>query len=89
MKKTVKSMVTDAMDLITTYSVDDARELHGRDDVQFIDIRDVRELGPDGALLEFDEEREHERLISVAEPELIRSAAAASRGSVVNTLPCA
>jgi rhodanese-related sulfurtransferase len=32
LKKTVKSMV------------DDARGLHGRDDVQFIDIRDVREL---------------------------------------------
>ncbi len=32
MKKTVKSMVDDAMDVITTYSVDDARELHGRDE---------------------------------------------------------
>ena len=50
MKKTVKSMVTDAMDLITTYSVDDARELHGRDDVQFIDIRDVRELEREGVI---------------------------------------
>jgi len=50
MKKTVKSMVDDAMDVITTYSVDDARELHGRDDVQFIDIRDVRELERDGVI---------------------------------------
>ncbi len=50
MKKTVKSMVDDAMDLITTYSVDDARELHGRDDVQFIDIRDVRELEREGVI---------------------------------------
>jgi rhodanese-related sulfurtransferase len=50
MKKTVKSMVADAMDLITTYSVDDARQLHGRDDVQFIDLRDVRELEREGII---------------------------------------
>ena len=50
MKKTVKSMVADAMDVITTFSVDDARELHGRDDVQFIDIRDVRELEREGVI---------------------------------------
>ena len=50
MKRTVKSMVDDAMDVITTYSVDDARELHGRDDVQFIDIRDVRELDHEGVI---------------------------------------
>ena len=50
MKKTVKSMVADAMDVITTYSVDDARELHGRDDVQFIDLRDVRELEREGII---------------------------------------
>jgi rhodanese-related sulfurtransferase len=50
MKKSVKSMVDDAMDVITTYGVEDARELHGRDDVQFIDIRDVRELEREGVI---------------------------------------
>jgi rhodanese-related sulfurtransferase len=50
MKKSVKSMVDDAMEVITTYSVDDARDLHGRDDVQFIDIRDVRELEREGVI---------------------------------------
>ena len=50
MKKSVKSMVDDAMEAITTYSVGDARELHGRDDVQFIDIRDVRELEREGVI---------------------------------------
>ncbi len=50
MKKTVKSMVDDAMSVITTYSVEDAMELHGRDDVQFIDIRDVRELEREGVV---------------------------------------
>ena len=48
MRKTVKSMVDDAMSVIRTYSVEEAQELHGRDDVQFVDIRDVRELERDG-----------------------------------------
>jgi rhodanese-related sulfurtransferase len=50
MKKTVKSMVDDAMSVITTYSVEEAQELHGRDDVQFIDLRDVRELEREGII---------------------------------------
>ena len=50
MKKTAKSMVDDAMAVITTYSVEDAMELHGRDDVQFVDIRDVRELEREGII---------------------------------------
>jgi rhodanese-related sulfurtransferase len=48
--KTVKSMVDEAMADITTYSVEQARDLHGRDDVQFIDIRDVRELDREGVI---------------------------------------
>lgn len=48
--RTVKSMVDEAMADITTYSVEQAREMHGRDDVQFIDIRDVRELERDGVV---------------------------------------
>lgn len=50
MKKSVKSMVDDAMQVITTYSVEDAMELHGRDDVQFVDLRDVRELEREGVI---------------------------------------
>ena len=50
MRKTVKSMVDDAMAVITTYSIEDARDLHGRDDVQFIDLRDVRELEREGVI---------------------------------------
>jgi rhodanese-related sulfurtransferase len=50
MKKTVKSMVDEAMDAITTYSVEEAQHLHGRDDVQFVDIRDVRELEREGII---------------------------------------
>ena len=48
--KTVKSMVDEAMADITTYSIEQARELHGRDDVQFVDIRDVRELEREGII---------------------------------------
>jgi rhodanese-related sulfurtransferase len=50
MKKTVKSMVDDATAAITTYSIEEARDLHGRDDVQFIDIRDIRELEREGVI---------------------------------------
>ena len=50
MQKTVKSMIDDAMSVITTYSVEEARELHGRDDVQFVDLRDVRELEREGII---------------------------------------
>jgi rhodanese-related sulfurtransferase len=50
MKKTVKSMVDEASAAITTYSIDQARKLHGRDDVQFIDLRDVRELEREGMI---------------------------------------
>jgi rhodanese-related sulfurtransferase len=50
MKKSVKSMVDDAMQAITTYSVEEAQELHGRDDVQFVDLRDVRELEREGVI---------------------------------------
>lgn len=50
MHKTAKSMVDEAMDVITTYSVEEAQDLHGRDDVQFIDIRDLRELEREGVI---------------------------------------
>ena len=50
MRKTVKSMIDEATAAITTYSIEEARELHGREDVQFIDIRDVRELERDGVI---------------------------------------
>jgi rhodanese-related sulfurtransferase len=50
MKKTVKSMVDEASAAITTYSIDQARKLHGRDDVQFVDLRDVRELEREGMI---------------------------------------
>ena len=50
MHKTAHSMVQEALAAITTYSVEEAMELHGRDDVQFVDLRDVRELEREGVI---------------------------------------
>jgi rhodanese-related sulfurtransferase len=35
---------------VETLSIEQARELHGRDDVVFVDVRDVRELQRDGRI---------------------------------------
>jgi len=45
-----KALLEAAEREIETLSVDDARALHGRDDVQFVDIRDVRELEREGTI---------------------------------------
>ena len=50
MRKTVKSMVDEAMAAVRSFSIEEAQNLHGRDDVQFVDIRDVRELERDGII---------------------------------------
>lgn len=45
-----KALLEAAEREIETLSVDEARALHGRDDVQFVDIRDVRELEREGTI---------------------------------------
>jgi rhodanese-related sulfurtransferase len=50
MKKTAKSLVDEAMAQVTTYTVDQARALHGHPGVQFVDVRDVRELEHEGVI---------------------------------------
>jgi rhodanese-related sulfurtransferase len=50
LKKTAKQLVDEAMASVCTLSVEEARALHGRDDVQFVDVRDVRELERDGVI---------------------------------------
>ncbi|HEV7913100.1 MAG TPA: rhodanese-like domain-containing protein [Albitalea sp.] len=50
MKKTAKAMVDEAMELVTTYTVEQAKALHGDPGVQFVDVRDVRELERDGVI---------------------------------------
>ncbi|MEP7280756.1 MAG: rhodanese-like domain-containing protein [Rubrivivax sp.] len=48
MIRSVQSMVDEAMALVQTLSVDEARALLGHDDVLFVDLRDVRELEREG-----------------------------------------
>ncbi|HSN31827.1 MAG TPA: rhodanese-like domain-containing protein [Ideonella sp.] len=50
LKKTAKALVDEAMALITTRSVDEARALHERGEVLFVDLRDVRELEREGVV---------------------------------------
>ncbi|MFW6092760.1 MAG: rhodanese-like domain-containing protein [Pseudomonadota bacterium] len=45
-----KALLEAAEQEIETLSVDEARALHGRDDVQFVDLRDVRELQREGRI---------------------------------------
>ena len=47
-KVSVDALIAEAEREIETLDVADAIKLHGRDDVVFIDIRDVRELARDG-----------------------------------------
>jgi rhodanese-related sulfurtransferase len=50
MKKGIKQLLEEANARIKTVSVDEAKAMHGRDDVVFVDIRDVRELERDGMI---------------------------------------
>jgi rhodanese-related sulfurtransferase len=48
LKKGYKALVAEAMAAVKTLSVAEARELLGKPDVMFVDIRDPRELERDG-----------------------------------------
>ena len=50
MKKTSKALVEEAMSQVTTYTVEQARALHAHPGVQFVDVRDVRELEHEGVI---------------------------------------
>ena len=50
MKKTAKSLVEEAMGQVTTYTIEQARALHSHPGVQFVDVRDLRELEHDGVI---------------------------------------
>ncbi len=49
-KKGIKQLLEEANARIKTVSVDEAKAMHGRDNVVFVDIRDVRELERDGMI---------------------------------------
>ena len=50
MKKTAAQLVDEALALITTHDVEAARALHGQPGVQFVDLRDPREVQREGRL---------------------------------------
>lgn len=50
MKKTAAALVDEAMARVTTYTVEQARALHTQPGVQFVDVRDVRELEREGVI---------------------------------------
>ncbi len=45
-----RALVDAAEREVETLTVEEAKALHGRDDVVFVDVRDVRELGRDGKI---------------------------------------
>jgi ribosomal-protein-alanine N-acetyltransferase len=47
-KRGYRQLLDEAMAQVTTLSVEQAEALHGRDDVVFVDVRDVRELEREG-----------------------------------------
>ncbi|MEO1066606.1 MAG: rhodanese-like domain-containing protein [Pseudomonadota bacterium] len=49
-RKTVKDLVDAANSEIKTFSQEEALKMRERDDVQFVDIRDIRELTRDGRI---------------------------------------
>ena len=48
--RSVEELVAEANREIRSLSVEEARAMHGRDDVLFIDVRDVRELAESGRI---------------------------------------
>ena len=48
--RSVEDLVAEANREIRTLSVEEARAMHGRDDVLFVDVRDVRELAESGRI---------------------------------------
>ena len=49
-RRTVQQMFAEAMAEIETLDVEQARALHGREDVTFIDLRDPREIWREGGV---------------------------------------
>lgn len=50
MKKGYKQLLAEAEALVETISAEEALELHGRDDVVIVDLRDIRELHREGRI---------------------------------------
>lgn len=51
MKRTARALVDETMARVTTYTAEQAREMHGQPGVQLVDVRDVLELEHEGVKL--------------------------------------
>jgi rhodanese-related sulfurtransferase len=90
----VQALVEAAEREIETLSARDAAALHGRDDVVFVDLRDIRELGRDGrvpgafhcprGMLEFwiDPESKYHKPIFAADKRFVFFCAAGHRSAL-------
>ncbi|MGB8817425.1 MAG: rhodanese-like domain-containing protein [Rhizobiaceae bacterium] len=50
LKKGCKALLDEALAQVKSISADDAKALHGREDVVFVDLRDIRELEREGRI---------------------------------------
>ena len=50
LKKSSKQLVSEALEKIETLSLEETKALVGKSDVQFVDIRDVREFNKEGTI---------------------------------------
>jgi rhodanese-related sulfurtransferase len=50
LRKGFRQMVDEAKSRITTISLEEAKARHGKDDVVFVDLRDIRELEREGMI---------------------------------------
>lgn len=48
--RSIHDLVAEANSVVTVLDVEQAKKLYGRDDVVFIDVRDIRELWRDGRI---------------------------------------
>lgn len=49
-KKSFKTLVAEANESIRVYSLDEAKEMHGRPDVAFVDVREADEVAGQGRI---------------------------------------
>ncbi|WP_119153850.1 rhodanese-like domain-containing protein [Caldimonas tepidiphila] len=94
LRKGYRALVDEAMAEIRTYTVEEARERLGQPDVQFVDVRDVRELEREGVvpgavhaprgMLEFwvDPESPYHRPVFAQDKEFILFCAAGWRSAL-------
>src|SRR5438105_11682956 len=98
LKKGFRQLVDEAKARITSIGLDEAKRRHGRDDVVFVDLRDVRELQREGrvpgafhcprGMLEFwiDPESKYHKPAFVADKRFVFFCAAGQRSALATQM---